>query len=107
MSTETYAQLGRSRFPDVAQDLVAFRQKAHPRFPNLPRWRAVVSRSDMASQREVGKAQVPKRDSDGVKLQVVWEQIKTERARNAFAVRHSWPFTIHLANLDAAEEVSL
>lgn len=104
-NTDQYAQIGRGLFPDVATDLVTFRQQVHPEMPSLPRYTVTVSRADVETQRARGKFRVPTRNKSGVRLAAVWDRLKTERARNAFAVKHGWPFMVHLANLDSAEEV--
>ena len=100
-----HATIGRGRFPDVATDLVVFRQRPHPEYPGLPCASCIVSRADVASVRAAGRTQVPKRDQQGERLSVIHARQRTKAKADAFAARHGWPFTIHLANLDAYEEL--
>lgn len=100
---EKFSTLGRSTFPAVASDLVTFRGTGEN--DTAKGWRFIVSRADIATQRARGKTQVPKRNTHGVLLSHVWNCMKGDKARERFADKHGWPFTVHLANLDRCKEV--
>lgn len=103
MNTEDHPQLARSPWPVIATDLVTFVGTGEN--DTSPDWRFIVSRADVETQRARGKVQVPKRNAEGVRLSHVWDEIKTERARNAYAKLHGWPFTVHLGNLERCKEL--
>ena len=88
----------------MASDIVTFRQRPHEEWPELPRHEYTVSRSDLATQRERGKNQVPLRDKKGMRLSAIYDRLPAGLAA-AYAKRNGHPFTVHIANIDAAEEI--
>jgi len=103
VNTEQLPGLARSLWPTFATDLVTFRGTGEN--DTAKGWRFIVSRADVATQRARGKTQVPKRNAEGVRLSHVWDCMKDGKARDAFAKKHGWPFTVHLSNLDRCVEV--
>ena len=103
--TVEYALISRGRFPATATDLVTFRQRPHPDYPDLPCASCIVSRADVASVRSTGKRQVPTRDEHGERLSDIHDRQRTKAKADAFAARHGWPFTICIENIDAYEEL--
>jgi hypothetical protein len=94
---ENFPMLGPSRFAEFAADVEAHRPGGRVLY---------VSAADLASVLARGKTQVPRRDKGGRRLSARWDEIKTTRAREAFAERHGWPFTVHVANLAEAKEAA-
>ena len=105
-NTTDYPKLAHSSlFEPVATDLLTFRQKPHPDFPDLPRWTAIVSATDIATQRRRGKVQVPTRNKAGERKQCVYDRLPRGLAER-YAKKNGYPFTIHLGNLDDAEQIT-
>jgi hypothetical protein len=107
MSTVTeYSNVGTCRlFPAHATDLLTFRQRRHPQFPDLPCWTAIISKADLELVKERGKSQVPTRNKNGYRLSEVYNCIKGEKRRRDFAEKEGWPFTVHIQNLAEAEQI--
>lgn len=99
-----YPTVAGKLFPDFAADLITFRQRPDPEFPDLPRWTIIVSRADLELQRSRGKNQVPMRNKQGEKLSCVHDRLPVGLS-DAFAKKHGWPFSVHISNLDNAEQL--
>jgi len=100
-----YPQTARGLWPEYASDLVTYRQRTCPEWPDLPRWTAIVSRADIEMQRARNRVQVPKRNAEGRRLSCIFDELQQRQAK-AYAKRHGHTFTIHIANLDAAEIIT-
>jgi hypothetical protein len=93
---DNFPMLARSRFAEFATDVVAHRHNGRVLYVSAADHLAVLAR---------GKTQVPARDKSGRRLAARWDETKSDKGRDAFARRHGWPFTVHVANLNAKEAV--
>lgn len=89
-----YPNVARTFFPEYATDILHYRHKD---------WfekHFYVSKADVETQRQRGKLQIPARNREGRRLSAIHENLKTQKAADAYARKHGWPFTIHLGNID-------
>ena len=93
-----FPQMARSRFPDEADDIIHFRQKPHPDYPEFPCRDYFVSRADLESVKERGKNHVPARRKDGKSHRSIYDALPVGLA-TAYGKKHGWPFMIHIENI--------
>lgn len=105
MNTDEYPRLAKGRWPEQADDVKTFRQAACPEFPELPRRVWHVSASDLEDARKTGRIRIPLRLETGRRLSEIWYDMKDGKRRDQFAEKHGWPFMLHIANLEGAEEI--